>query len=259
MIESRLHDLGSLVGQPALFAALSLLAILAGGAIPSIPTRAVAHRLPINVGDWKRLAVCRLFGVEPDLANLRGDFSHWLHRRASLAPEDLTWSAFGGRGCPPHLQVWARDIQESGSAQMGRRRMSNSDFASDDEVDPRTWLMWGMAEASVEQELVSELPLKLQVEQEQLFLEYDRIRAESELRSAIVVPLVVLTALLSSVSVIWLVALLLPLWLLRQAVQSCVEAEQLLLSAVMHDVIPSSTVEFLNSLGPEAVTGGVVA
>ncbi len=137
--------------------------------------------------------------------------------------------------------------------------MSNSDFASDDEVDPRTWLMWGMAEASVEQELVSELPLKLQVEQEQLFLEYDRIRAESELRSAIVVPLVVLTALLSSVSVIWLVALLLPLWLLRQAVQSCVEAEQLLLSAVMHDVIPSSTVEFLNSLGPEAVTGGVVA
>jgi hypothetical protein len=99
----------------------------------------------------------------------------------------------------------------------------------------------------------------LQIEQEQLFVEYDRIRAESEVRADVVVPLVILIALFISVSPVGLVALLLPIWLLRQAVQSHVKAEQLLLSAVRHEVIRSSTVEFLEALGPETAPATATA
>ncbi len=127
--------------------------------------------------------------------------------------------------------------------------MRNADFGdADKQAGPRDWLMWGLAEASLQEELLSELPLRLQVQREQLFVTFDRIRAESELRAAVVLPLTVLLCILASDSAFWLLALAAPLWLLRQAVQSHVEAEQRLLSAVRYDVIQSSTVQFMDSV-----------
>lgn len=249
VIEGRLHDLATLVGRNVIVGTLALVVILFGGLFPSLPVGSVARRLPINKGDWKRLTVCRLFGVEGELSTLQGDFRHWLHRRASLVPLDLDWAAFQGRLCPPNLQVSARDLQEFGATSIGRETLRNADFGdADKQAGPRDWLMWGLAEASLQEELLSELPLRLQVQREQLFVTFDRIRAESELRAAVVLPLTVLLCILASDSAFWLLALAAPLWLLRQAVQSHVEAEQRLLSAVRYDVIQSSTVQFMDSV-----------
>jgi hypothetical protein len=105
-----------------------------------------------------------------------------------------------------------------------------------------------MAEASIRTEVDTELPLQLHVERESLFYEYDRVRAESELRAAFVVPLLILILILMAESWLCEFALVIPIWLLRQAVQSYVDAEQQLLSAVRHGVIRSSTIAFVDSL-----------
>ena len=248
-VETLLYDLGSLVGRPTMMAGLAVLATLVGGMAPRPPVRLIARRLPINErGRWWQSALCWLFGTEPELAEGQGDFSHWLHRRASLAPKELAWSQFTGERCPAVLQVAARDLRENGSARVGGQRLANSDFVGDDDPSPHDWLTWGLAEASIRTELDRELPLQLQIERESLFNEYDRLRSESELRAAVVIPFMLLILMLTTESLLWAFALAIPIWLLRQAVRSCLEAEQLLLSAVRHGAVRSSTVAFVDSL-----------
>ena len=250
-VESLMYDFGARLGRPVMLAGLALLATLVGGMAPRLPVRLIARRLPINKrGRRWQAPVCWFFGTEPDLASARGEFDHWLFRRVSLVPEGLEWSQFVGKNCPPLLQSGARDIQENGDARIGRERLASADFAGGNPT-PRDFLMWGMADASIRTEMDSELPLQLHVERESLFYEYDRVRAESELRSAIVVPLLVLIAILAAGFWQWAFALVIPIWLVRQAVQLNVEAEQQLLSAVRLEVVQSSTVAFIDSLGSD--------
>lgn len=250
-VESLMYDLGARLGRPAMLAGLALLATLIGGMTPRLPVRLIARRLPINKrGRWWQAPVCWFFGTEPDLANARGEFEHWLFRRVSLVSEGLEWSQFAGKNCPAALQSGARDIQENGAALIGRERLARADFAGDNPT-PRDFLMWGMADASIRTEVDSELPLQLHVERESLFYEYDRVRAESELRAAIVIPLLILIAILAAGFWLWAFALVIPIWLVRQAVQLSVEAEQQLLSAVRLEVVQSSTVAFIDSLGSD--------
>ena len=112
--------------------------------------------------------------------------------------------------------------------------------------------MLGMADASIRTEVDSDLPLQLHVERESLFYEYDRVRAESELRSAIVFPILILIVIRTAGFWLWMFAPAIPVVLVRQAVQSSIEAEQQLLSAVRLGVIQSSTVAFVDSLGADA-------
>jgi hypothetical protein len=250
--ESLLYDLGTLVGGAAILAGLALLATLIGGMIPRLPTRWIVRRLPINRrGRWWQGPLCWFFGVMPDLEAARGDFDHWVVRRVSLAPDGLEWSQFTGKDCPPGLQAAARDLQESGSARVGGKVLTKADFAGEEDPTPWEWLRWGLAEASIRTEVDSELPLQLHVERESLFYEYDRVRAESELRAAIALPLAILIPFLMAESWLWAFALVIPIWLLSQAVQSYVEAEQQVLSAVRHGVIRSSTIAFVDSLRPD--------
>jgi len=249
-IEGLLHDLGSMVGTAVPLAGLALLATLIGGVIPAFPVRMIARRLPINKGGrWWQTASCRLFGVEPDLAHAEGAFNHWLYRRASLVADSLEWGQFKGRDCPPVLQVAARDLCENGFARVGRQQLRNSDFVGEDAPTPQTWLAHGLAAASIRTEVDDgELALQLQIEHESLFNAYDRIRAESELRAALVIPLVILISVLTTTSALWVVALILPGWLLTRAVQADIEAEQMLLRAVRHGLIRSSTIAFVESV-----------
>jgi hypothetical protein len=53
-IESRLHELSTLVGNAIVLAALGLLAILLGGIVPPFPLQAIAQRLEINQGGLPR-------------------------------------------------------------------------------------------------------------------------------------------------------------------------------------------------------------
>jgi hypothetical protein len=242
-----LYDLGQRIGRPAELAALALVAMLVGGMSPRLPVRWIARALPINkAGRWWQIPLCRCFGLEPDLALGRGTFDDWLFKLAGLAPQELKWSAFGGPNCPPVLQNAARDLGDSGSAQVGRERLSTEGNAGD--FDPRDWLMWGLAEAALRTEIDGDLPLQLHVQRESLFYEFDRVRAESELRAAVVIPLLILIGILLSASWWWALALAVPVWLTRQAVQTYVQAEQQLLTAVRLRVVKSPTVEFVNSL-----------
>lgn len=202
-----------------------------------------------------------LFGMQSnsDVAMRAGDFDNWLHRIASIVPETIGWSDFSGRECPPAMQVWVRDLTEDGSSSV----LINGKLTKTDEVvgveindggAAHGWLVWVLAPASIENELASELPMQLQIERESLFNEFDRVRAESELRAAIIVPLTILISVMVAVSVYWIFAFVLPIWLLRQAVQAYFEADQRLRSAVRHGAIRSSTIEFMKSLGREDKT-----
>lgn len=237
-------------------AALALLTILIGGATPRVPLRAIARRVHINQGGVRANNVLLwLFGMQynSDFSVREGDFDTWLHRTASIVPETIKWSDFNGRECPSEMQIWARDLSDDNVTHVNIRGKGHGK----DEVTggihqptaPHGWLVWVMARESIENELVSELPLQLQIDQESVFNEFDRIRAESELRAAIILPLTILIAILVSQTAFWALAFALPLWLLRQAVQSHVEADQKLRGAVRHGAIPSTTIEFMKFLG----------
>lgn len=265
-VERLLYELGSVLGQPAVLAALALLATLIGGMTPRVPVKWIARRLPINDASraWQPV-VCSLLGVRGRLANAQGDFVHWLTRFARTAPGDLEWFNFSGRECPPVLQAAARDLAESGATRMVGKRLTTSEFigtndGSNDagDVSPYAWLHSHLAELSIMTELDSELPLQLHVQRESVFLEYDRLRSESELRSAIVIPVLLVVAVLCAESGVWVLAAGIPLWLLRQAVQSYVEADQQLLTAVRYRVIQSSTIAFIESLRPMGPPPGML-
>lgn len=253
--ESHLYELRGLLGDHVLLAALALAALLIGGMAPRVPLEAIALRLHINVAGFPNDAWLWAFGMQhgSDFSVRAGDFHNWLHRIGTIVPETLRWSEFTGPECPPDMQVWARDLSDEDLTAVG----INGQMVSKDEVTggvdgegaAKAWLIWVLAPGSIETELSSELPMQLQIEREGLYNDYDRIVAESELRAAIIVPLTVLLGFLVAWSAYWALTFLLPLWLLRQAVQAHVEAEQRLRSAVRHGAIRSSTVEFMKFTG----------
>lgn len=245
-IEGRLHELSSLVGEHVVLAALGLVAILIGGIAPPVPVRAIARRIEINDGHWKQQTLCWLFGLTGDFVARDGDFNLWLHRVLERTPHDLEWDVFKRKHCPPIMRSWGQDASENPeSIRMGHRIVPKEPG-----TDGELWFwLYDIAEASIERELDSGLPMQLQIEREALYNDFDRVRAESELRAAIVVPLLVLVVILAvGGSPWWLVALLVPAWLLRQGVQAHVEAQQRLQAAVRHEVIKSPSVEFVRSL-----------
>lgn len=264
-LERKVEDLNSVLGDHVVLIGATLLAVLVGGMAPRVPVGDIAKRLKVNHAGRVNEFWLWMFGMQYDsVFSVRaGDFDNWLHRVAATVPETITWSDFTGRMCPPHMQVWARDLSEPGTqtANINGRTVSWADVSwePDDPVAPQAWLMWELAASSIETEVSSELPLRLQVESESLFNEFDRVREEGELRATIILPLTILVASLVTVSGYWAFALVLPIWLLRQAVQAHVEADQRLRTAVRHGAVGSSTIEFIDFLrGREVdpVSGG---
>jgi hypothetical protein len=246
-IESRLHELETLVGDSIVLAALGLLAILLGGIVPPFPLHAIARRLEINQGARQDIVLCWLFGLTGEFVERDGDFNLWLHRLTDRAPYDLDWEVFKDSDCPPMMRSWAQHASEQPeSVRMGRRVVSRPEPMGNDEA--WSWLT-DLTEASIEEEMATGLPMQLQIEREGLYNDFDRVRAEAELRASIVVPLLWLVILLAvGHSLWWLLGVVGPLLLLRQGVQSYVESEQRLQAAVRYGVVTSPTVEFVRSL-----------
>lgn len=246
VIESRLHGLTSLVGEQTVLAALALFAILLGGIVPSVPLRSIAERLDVTNGVRPQSTMCRLFGLKGDFLDRQGDFNLWLHRIIQRVPDNLGWEVFEDRKCPPFMRSWAQDAREHQVVRFGNRIT-----ARDAGVDGDAWhWLWNITEASIQQEMTTGLPMQLQIEREALYNDFDRVRAEAELRAAIVAPLIGLVILLAvgAGSLLWLLALVVPVWLLRHGVQAQIESDQRLQAAVQHGVITSPTIGFVRSL-----------
>lgn len=256
LVGRRLAELNSLLGPHVWLAALALASVLVGNIAPRIPLAGLLRTFHINQGGrvGNELTL-RLFGMglKSSYAARQGDFSNWIHRTAQTVPAIITWADYTGRICPPEMQVWARDLADPDldSVLIRGRAYRRDEMAGHPKGEgvPHAWLYWVLADESIETEIAGELPQRLQVEKESLYDEWDRVRSEADLRAAIVIPLLVLIGLLAATeSAYWAVAGLLPLWLLRQGVQSQLEADQKLRSAVRYGAVESSTIEFLDAL-----------
>lgn len=99
------------------------------------------------------------------------------------------------------------------------------------------------AEASTELEQEVNLPATLLVgEKPQLFAEVDRLRAEGELRLAVVPPLYALCILLAvEQSAYWLIAVVPIVLLLLQGIQREADSRKIIADSIAHGEVPSSS------------------
>ncbi len=253
LVSRRLHALTDFAGVHLVLAALGVAAILLGSLVPSVRLRAIADRLKINSGHRRDRLLNSAFGLSGELQARDGGFDHWLYRVTAAVPETIDWQVFDRSECPPSMQTWARDVREATDensslavpVKIRRKVVRATDLA---DASAHSWLLFYLAPESVREELYSELPMRLQIERDALYNDWDRVQSEGSLRAAIIVPTLILTGLLATTSLWWLMAAAVPAWMLRQGVRARVEADQILHDAVRYGAITSSTVEFVRSL-----------
>lgn len=231
--ERRLAQLVNIAGPTGTTLALSLAAFLVG-------SMAVFSRLP-----W----LTRRDAGDPDwLADLRA----WADEVSSRIKNDVTYGfLLEHPGLTPAFkrQLRATWQDEYGIERGDGREVIAAHDLTDHMEDPVAPQVLSPALVAAIRSEFSLLTVRLQIERESLWNDYDRLRSESELRYSISVPLFLLVVITATTwHVATLAGLLLPAALLGQAISTERRAHLQVWTAVTHEVIESPTVGLIRGL-----------